>query len=281
MNAASATTTAVATAGDDFHPSSSARSVKEHRHMYPKSSAVSGILITDLPTNLRQIVDEIGLDLDLDGDGRMDTNEIKIVVGHLVAKTKAHAVLKKIVGALCAFMVFLAATLFATSIAAARLAMDTSVDAATGIMYAKTGGGGNGAAAAAHSSVMKVQGAEFRRKIGIADMTNAQLDHLTAILPGTSDVKFLVKGYARSGAGTGTGTGTTVDDDEEREVTLLVEGGTITYDAQGVIKEASGNAEKLLTFAYGGDFTTEYLARKSTVILNGDLFDSTPGGPEL
>merc|ERR1712238_70192 len=126
-------------------------------------------------------------------------------------------------------------------------------------------------------------GAEFRRKIGIADVTNAQLDHLTAILPGTSDVKFLVKGYARSGAGTGTGTGTgsTVGDDEEREVTLLVEGGTITYDAQGVIIEASGNAEKLLTFAYGGDFTTEFLARKSTVILNGDLFDSTPSVQEL
>merc|ERR1711865_831061 len=134
------------------------------------------------------------------------------------------------------------------------------------------------------SSVMKVTTAEFRRKMGIADMTNAQLDLLTAILPGTSGVKFQVKGYARSGAGTGTGT--TMDAAaaaaDEREVKLLVEGGTITYDSQGVITEASGNAEKLLTFAYGGDFTTEFLSRKSTVILSGDPFDSTTsGGPEL
>jgi len=244
---------------------SSLRSVNEHRHMYRTQTAVSGILVTDLPTNLRNIVDEIGLDLDLDGDGRMDTNEIKIVVGHLVAKTKAHALLKKIVGLLCAFAVFLAATLFATSIGAARLAMDTSVDAETGIMYANTGGD-----AEAHSGVMKVDGAEFRRNIGIADMTNAQLDILKAILPGTSDVKFQVKGYARG----------SVDDENNNEVKLLVEGGTITYDSQGIIKEASGNAEKLLTFAYG-DFTTEFLSRKSTVILNGDQFDTTPGGPEL
>jgi len=219
MNAAAtatATAVAVATDGDDRHLSSttgSARSVTEHRHMYRKNSAVSGILLTDLPTNLRHIVDEIGLELDLDGDGRMDTNEIKIVVGHLVAKTQAHAVLKKMVVLLGAFAVFLAATLFATSIAAARLAMDTSVDADTGIMYANTntgGGGGNSnGAVATQSSVMKVTTAEFRRKMGIADMTNAQLDLLTAILPGTSGVKFQVKGYARSGAGTGTGT--TVD----------------------------------------------------------------------
>jgi len=267
----------VAADGDDCHPSSShslntttssSLSVNEHRHMYRKHCAVSGIFIADLPTNLRQVVDEIGLDLDLDGDGRMDTNEIKIVVGHLVAKTKVHAVLKKIVGLMCAFAVFLAATLFATSIAAARLAMDTSVDAETGIMYANTGGDGAG-----NSSVMKVEGAEFRRNIGIADMTNAQLDILKAILPGTSDVKFQVKGYAR-----GNGTGGTMDD-ENKEVRLLVEGGTITYDSQG-IKEASGYAEKLLTFAYG-DFTTEFLARKSTVILNGDKFDATTGGIEL
>jgi len=245
------------------HRPSSSRSVNEHCHLYRQSS--TGVFITDLPLNLRNIVDEIGLELDLDGDGRMDTNEIKIVVGHLVIKTKAHAVLKKIVGLLCAFAVFLTATLFATSISAARLAMDTTVDAETGIMYSHTGGGG-----AAHSSVMKVEGAEFRRNIGIADMTNAQLDILKAILPGTSDVKFQVKGYARG----------SVDDENNNEVKLLVEGGTITYDSQGIIKEASGNAEKLLTFAYG-DFTTGFLARKSTVILNGDQFDDTPGGPEL
>merc|ERR1711865_827481 len=132
------------------------------------------------------------------------------------------------------------------------------------------------------SSVMKVTTAEFRRTMGIADMTNAQLDLLTAILPGTSGVKFQVKGYARSGAGTGTTVdAAAADDDDEREVKLLVEGGTITYDSQGVITEASGNAETLLTFAYGGDFTTEFLSRKSTVILNGDPFDSTTsGGPE-
>jgi len=220
---------------DEEHRST--RSLKMHKQQ-------SGIFIADLPPNLRKIVHELGLDLDLDGDGRMDTKEIIVTVEHLALKEKANTSLKKIIWLLCAFAVFLAVTLFATSITAARLAKDTNMDPVSGIMYA-TGD--------AHS-VMKTEEAESRSNTGIAGMTNEQLDILKAILPGTGDVKFQVKGYARRG---------TIDGNQ---VILLVEGGTITYDSQG-IRDASGYAKNLLTFAYG-DFTTGFLARKSTVVMS-------------
>jgi len=58
----------------------------------------------------------------------------------------------------------------------------------------------------------------------------------------TGDVKFQIKGYARS--------------KDAEEVKLLVQGGTITYDLEG-IASATGDAEELLDFAYYGDDVEE------------------------
>merc|ERR1711957_292136 len=63
----------------------------------------------------------------------------------------------------------------------------------------------------------------------IADMTNDELRLLKEILLTTGDVKFQIKGYARGKDG--------------EEVKLLVEGGTITYDVEG-IASATGDAKE-------------------------------------
>jgi len=196
----------------------------------------SGIDVNDLPYNLKKVVSE--LKLDTDGNGRLDTKEIVMAVEHLVYKTKANASLKKIVMLLCGFSVFLVAALFGASIAAARLAKDTEMDPITGVMYAKGD---------AHS-IMKTKEAIFIHQENIALMTNDELNGLKAIIMTSGDVKFQVKGYSRSGTGM-------MNDGSNNQVMVVVEGGTITYDSQGIM-DASGDAERLLTFTYG-DFTLE------------------------
>jgi len=198
---------------------------------------LSGICLDDLPYNLKKAVSE--LKLDTNGDGRLDTKEIVMAVEHLVSRTKDNASLKKIVMLLCGFSVFLVAALFGASIAAARLAKDTEMDPLTGVMYAKGD---------AHSVIMKTSPATFIHQETIALMTNEELDGLKAIIMTSGDVKFQVKGYSRSGT-------TDMNDGNDNQVMVVVEGGTITYDSQGIM-DASGDAERLLTFTYG-DFTFE------------------------
>jgi len=221
--------------------SSSSRTMNLVKMTSSQKARRSGIDVNDLPYNLKKVVSE--LKLDTDGNGRLDTKEIVMAVEHLVYKTKANASLKKIVMLLCVFSVFLVAALFGASIAAARLAKDTEMDPITGVMYAKGD---------AHS-IMKTKEAIFIHQENIALMTNDELNGLKAIIMTSGDVKFQVKGYSRSGT-TGT-TGMNNDGNNNQQVMVVVEGGTITYDSQGIM-DASGDAERLLTFTYG-EFTFE------------------------
>merc|ERR1719162_2627575 len=205
--------------------------ISTEKSISTRSIRKTGIDIANLPPNLKLAVDE--LNLDTDGDGRLDTQEIITAVEHLAAKTKANTSLKKIVYVLCGFFVVLVVALFGTSIAAARLAKDTTMDVDTGIMYAKGD---------AHN-IMKTEEATSRSEKNIANMSNKELDRLMNVIMTQGDVKFQVKGYSRSG---------TID---ENQVMLLVEGGTITFDPNGIMG-ATGDAESLLVFSYG-DFTTE------------------------
>merc|ERR1712194_334740 len=99
----------------------------------------------------------------------------------------------------------------------------------------------------------------------VTQMTNADLMVLQAILIGsTAGVNFQVTGYARS-------------ETEKEEVRVLVEGGTLTYDRQGIIA-ATGTAKVLLTFAYGEVRTgTHYhLYGPQDVYLSGGLQQQPP-----
>jgi len=185
------------------------------------------ILISSLPINMRKSVEE--LKLDVNGDGALDTEEIIMAVDNLATKVKDNASLKKIVWILCGFAILLVSCVFGATITAARLSKDTEVDATSGIMYAK---------GSAHSTLKTEDVVIYSNSRNIADMTNDELRLLKEILLTTGDVKFQIKGYARGKDG--------------EEVKLLVEGGTITYDVEG-IASATGDAKELLDFAYYGE----------------------------
>merc|ERR1719162_1289699 len=143
---------------------------------------------------------------------------------------------------LCTFLIVLIVCVAASSITAVRLVQETKIDPISGIMYVNVGGGAHSSSGGSSSSstIMKTGAVEFySNTTSVAQMTNDELDTLKAILPGNGDVKFQVKGYARN--------------NKNDEVQVLVEGGTITYDSAG-IRDATGTAKVLLTFAYGDVF---------------------------
>ena len=189
--------------------------------------------ISKLPRKLRECVDE--LNLDVNGDGELDSGEIILAVDKLASKSKDNNGLKKIIYGLCGlclFAVLSAGCIFGATIAAARLAKDTEVDSASGIMYAK----------GSHKT-MKTEDVMIYSSATntIIDMSNEELNVLKVILLTDGDVKFQIKGYARS---------MNTDNDDDQQVKLLVEGGTITYDNAGIVS-ATGDAQELLEFAYG------------------------------
>jgi len=242
------TTTTTTDEEDDEKASFRSRMMLQQKSSRPAPKM--SIRISGLSRNLRQSVRD--LQLDVDGDGQLDTDEILSAVKHLTTQTKTHSSLRKIVCALCTFSLLLVVCVFASTITAARLVIDTAVDPMSGIMYAKGG---------AHN-IMKTEAvAIYSNSTTVAQMTNADLDILKAILPGTGGVKFQVKGYARKMVGS-----------EDEEVRVLVEGGTLTYDSHG-IKDATGNAKVLLTFAYGdlleSPSSTHYLYGPNDVYVSG------------
>ncbi|OEU18068.1 hypothetical protein FRACYDRAFT_238501 [Fragilariopsis cylindrus CCMP1102] len=190
--------------------------------------------ISKLPRELRECIDEFNLDVNRDGE--LDSGEIILAVDKLASKSKDNNGLKKIIYGLCGlclFAVLSAGCIFGATIAAARLAKDTEVDSASGIMYAK----------GSHKT-MKTEDVMIYSSATntIIDMSNDELNVLKVILLTDGNVKFQIKGYARSM--------NTDNDDDDQRVKLLVEGGTITYDNAGIVS-ATGDAQELLEFAYG------------------------------
>jgi len=195
-------------------------------------SKIGSILISSLPINLRKSVDD--LKLDVNGDGRLDTDEIIMAVDNLASKVKDNVGLKRMIWVLCSFAVLLIGCVFGASITAARLAKDTELDVSSGIMYTK------GIGSESSLTTMKTEDVViYNRTTKIAEMTNDELRVLKEILLMSGDLKFQVKGYARGSVANGDG----------KQVKLLVEGGTITYDLEGVVS-ATGDAQELLDFAY-------------------------------
>jgi len=208
------------------------------------SSTSLCIRISDLSHSVRKSVK--ALELDSDGDGQLDTDDILYAMQQLTTQTKTHAKLKQIIVGLCTFLMFLSMCIVASSMTAVRLVQETEIDPVSGIMYVKQGRRGGTTAHHRSRTIMKTEAVEFYSNTTIlAQMTNEELDTLKAILPGNGDVKFQVKGYARN--------------NKNDEVQVLVEGGTLTYDSEG-IRDATGTAKVLLTFAYGDvlDYSKHY-----------------------
>jgi hypothetical protein len=187
-----------------------------------------GFRVSSLPATLRASVEEMNLDKNGTGD-----LELAHVFDNLASTTKYNKTLKKMVAGLCVFAVLLIGSVFGATLAAARLTKDTQVDNITGIMYAKQYEGDH-----SYHTTMKTGDAIFYSDstTQIMDMSNNQLTSLKEILLGSGDVKFQIKGYARA--------------KDNTYINLLVEGGTIIYDING-LASATGDAKIILDTAYG------------------------------
>jgi hypothetical protein len=209
-------------------PSTTGSSRNNNRMPKQSSRKKMEIRVSSLPSSLRQSI--ATLNLDIDGDGALDEGDIVMAVDKLGTTTKYNADLKKLVCLLLLFSILLIVSVFGTSIAAARLAKDTEVDSLTGIMYAKGG----------DHATLKTEDVVFHSvsvsSTTIMEKSNTQLKTLKEILLAGNDVKFQIKGYARAKDGT--------------YITLLVEGGTIVFDING-LASATGDAKILLDSAFG------------------------------
>jgi len=140
-----------------------------------------------------------------------------------------------VVGSLCAVVVLLIGGISGASIAVAHLTVNnqlTEVDALTGIMYSKESNDDH-----SHLTTMKTEDVLiYSDTTNIIDMTNDQLRVLKEIILVDGDIKFQIKGYARS--------------KDNTQIGLLVQGGTIIYENEG-LASATGDAKVLLDLAYG------------------------------
>jgi len=196
----------------------------------PKKSGDT-IRLSVLPSVVREQVDK--LNLDKDGDGELDASELGLAFGNLADTKKDNVNLKWLVQFLLIFTLLLIGCVFGASIAAARLAKDTTIDVHSGIMYAK-----------GSSSSMKTEDVKiYKDNKNIGTMTNDELDNLKEIIMLDGSLKFQIKGYSRRYE-------KSANDNIDGEVMLLVEGGTITYDTAGLISDATGDAKVLLDYAF-------------------------------
>lgn len=190
----------------------------------------SSIRMSALPENIRETALNIGLDRNQDGD--ISVGEIAFALRDLENKRKSNSWMKKTVLGFIVLIVAMVVCIFAASLTAARLSKDFDVSPATGLALAKN---------AEEPTVMKTHSATVRREgLSIAELSNKELGLLEEVVLEDGDLRFVVKGYSRDPF------------DAEKKVILLIEGGTVTYDEEGIL-EATGNAKLALEAVYGLD----------------------------
>lgn len=180
----------------------------------------NGFRTSQLPHMFRASARELVKELDTDGDGWIDNDEFVAAVEALKTTRSRNTKLYKIIILLSFVTFLLIGAMFAVSIAAAHLAKDTMISTNGSLVNKRT-----------LSTVKTTEAISWSAETEIVDMTVQQLSHLTTIVLLDGGIKFDVTGYAR-----------TPNDDK---VILLVNGGTITWDSEGVT-DATGDARYLL-----------------------------------
>lgn len=183
-----------------------------------------GFRASELPASLLPSARKLIEEFDEDGDGVIDTNEFIAAVNALQSSRSSNQQLRRIIIILVIFTFLLIGAMFGVSIAAARLAQDATIDS-NGVLHAKHTG----------SVVSTKEAIQWSDKTLIADMNQQELAHLKTLVFLDGDLKFDVKGYART--------------TDNTQVILLVEGGTMTWDKGGIVS-ATGNALDLLVIGF-------------------------------
>jgi hypothetical protein len=215
------------------NPSSSFPSIKEdepanteygdatpgQRPKNRKTSSGRRLRISGLPHNLRASA----IAIDEDGDGVLDIDDFVGAIRSLDNKQRENRTLKHVLYGFIVMTVLLVACIFGATITAARLSKDVTVDTFSGFAYVK----------GSETSVMKTSRAiVYESGFSVVDLDNEELDRLTVLVFNDGDVKLNVQGYAR--------------DSVNDLVVLLVQGGTVTFGANGIV-DSTGDVTILLT----------------------------------
>merc|ERR1712038_750933 len=156
--------------------------------------------------------------------GALNTREIGVAINNLEDKHKENKTLQRVVCAFAFLTVLLVGAIFGASITAARLSQELTVDHANGFAYVK----------GTHEVMRTQEAITWDNSVSPVVLPNESLQTLKEIVMDDGNVRFQIKGHARD----------TVSD----TVVVLVEGGTMTYDSDGLV-EATGEAMALLTAA--------------------------------
>lgn len=217
-----------------------------------RESSKMGIRLSALPANIRAslsaVQEEHDKKMSCSGNGNRDHSrsmsirstmghdDIVMVVDDLGKTKRDNQLLKKFLVGMIVFAVLLIGCIFGASIAASRLARETVVDPLTGIAYASHNDGDGTHAVLKTESVVL-----YSDDMDLVAMTNSELMLMKEIVLMDGGVKFLVKGYSRS--------------QDETEVLVVVEDGSLTFDSNSDISDATGIAETMLQHAFGNDNT--------------------------
>jgi len=183
----------------------------------------STLRVTSLPEEIR----ETARKLDYNDTGELGSVEIRQAFGDLHNTKKKNKNLKYMIIFFVLITILLTGAVFGASITAARLAKDTEVDRNNGFAYLK-----------GTHNVMKTSEALEWNQEDIGQLSNEKLTNIEDLVFSNGDISFKVKGHARDIPG--------------ETVQILVEGGTILYDKDGII-DATGDAKLLLERRYGSD----------------------------
>jgi len=181
----------------------------------------ASIRVSALPQYIRASAEKIATE-----DGDIGISEVATVLSDVDRKTRTNTLLRRLIAGFAICSILLVAGVFGASITAARLSQDIAVDHTSGFAYVK----------GSNSEVMKTAEAiNYSESDSIGLMSNTALSRLREIILADGDIRFSVKGHARN-----------ANDD----VILLVEGGTITFNDEGIV-DVRGDAKFILEAVYG------------------------------
>jgi len=189
---------------------------------YESGQGKASIRVSALPHHIQASAAK----MDTDQDGALVAEDIATVISDLDKKNKVNRLLRKAIVTFVVVCFLLIAGVFGASITAARLSQDITVDHENGLAYVK----------GSDFEVMKTSDAVYYEEgASVGLMSNEQLRTLKEIYLEEGSLRFQVKGHAR---------------DLNENVILLVEGGTITYDLEGII-DVRGDAKHMFEAMYG------------------------------
>lgn len=183
------------------------------------------IRISQLPVNMNASAKELVKNLDVDGDGVIDLHEFAAAVTSLKNERNNAKFLTKVIFGLIGFVFCLVSAVFGVSIAAARIAQDTTIDPATGFVTAKDG-----------NAVMKTSPALTTKKgVSIHNIPKDEMEGVKKIVLHDGAISFHVKGFSKG----------------ENATVVLVEGGTLTFGNEGLIDTTGDDLAILFTNLFG------------------------------